>query len=198
MQNVSCNTKKNVMIGISGELLALVQLVLIVLILCCLFWLAVSIKKKYTVGKVSSIVIILILSYPFLESYHQAYTLKKNVKKDLMTLNFQLNDNFEIPQSSESDNFLGKLQTIRIEISKEDKLKLINQIVKSKNYKELKNENEIRLEREKTYFPKYFLNSKYPEYYSRKIKTKIENKQITIDLQINILKNIIEYEKWEK
>jgi hypothetical protein len=93
---------------------------------------------------------------------------------------------------------LGKLQTIQIEISKEDKLKLINQIVKSKNYKELKNENEIRLEHEKTYLPKYFLNSKYPEYYSRKIKTKIENKQITIDLQISILKNIIEYDKWEK
>ena len=186
------------MIGISGELLALVQLILIALILCCLFWLAVSIKKKYTVGKVLSIVIILILSYPFLESYYQAYTLKKNVKKDLMTLNFQLNDNFEIPQSSESDNFLGKLQTIQIEISKEDKLKLINQIVKSKNYKELKNENEIRLEHEKTYLPKYFLNSKYPEHYSRKIKTKIENKQITIDLQIKILKNIIEYDKWEK
>lgn len=186
------------MIGISGELLALVQLILIVLILCCLFWLAVSIKKKYTVGKVLSIVIILILSYPFLESYYQGYTLKKNAKKDLMTLNFQLNDNFEILQSSGNDNFLGKLQTIQIEISKEDKLKLINQIVKSKNFKELKNENEIHLEHEKTYLPKYFLNSKYPEYYSRKIKTKIENKQITIDLQINILKNIIEYEKWEK
>lgn len=186
------------MIGISGELLALVQLILIVLILCCLFWLVVSIRKKSTIGKILSIVIILFLSYPFLESYYKSYTLKNNVKKDLKTLKFQLNDNFEIPQSSGSDNFLGKHQTTQIEISNEDKLKLINQIVKSKNYKELKNENEIRLEHEKTYLPKYFLNSKYPEYYSRKIKTKIKNKQITIDLQIDSIRNILYYDKWEK
>ena len=79
-----------------------------------------------------------------------------------------------------------------------ERIKLINEIVKSKNFKELKNENEIRLEHEKTYLPKYFLNSKYPEYYSRKIKTKIENKQITIDLQIDSIRNILEYDKWEK
>ncbi|HLO72753.1 MAG TPA: hypothetical protein VK164_02350 [Flavobacterium sp.] len=186
------------MIGINGELLGLIYIALIVLTLCCFFWLAVSIRKKYTIGKVLSISIILFLSYPLLEYNYKAYTLKKNVENDLKTLQFQLNDNFEISLSSGSDDFLGKSQTTQIEISNEDKLKLINQIVKSKNYKELKNENEIRLEHEKTYLPKYFLNSKYPEYYSRKLQSNIENKHIEMELKIYIMGNLIELDKWEK
>jgi predicted nucleic-acid-binding Zn-ribbon protein len=186
------------MIGINGELIAFLQLISIVLIICCLFWLAVSIRKKYTVGKILSIVIILFLSYPFLESYYKTYALRNNVKKDLNILKFQLNDNFEIPLSYGSDSFLGKNQTTKIAITAEDKSKLINQIVNSKNFKVINTEKKILLENEKTYLSQYFLNYKYPEYYSRKVKTKIENKQITIDLHVDIIENVIEYHKWEK
>ena len=120
------------------------------------------------------------------------------MKKDLNILNFQLNDDFEIPLSFGSEIFLGMSQTTTVKISSEDKLRLIDQIVQSKNYKELKNENDIRIEHEKTYLPKYYFNYKYPEYYSRKIKTNIQNKQITIDLQIDLLRDQLKYDKWEK
>lgn len=183
------------MIGLGSPLL--IYIVLIVLIICCLFWLTISIIKKYNIGKIFSIILILLLSYPFFDDYYRVYTFKNNLKKDLNILNFQLNDDFEIPVSFGSDNFLGKSQTTTIEISSEDKLRLIDQIVQSKNYKELKNENEIRIEHDKTYLPEYYFNYKYPEYYSRKIKTKIDNKQVQIDLKIDLLRDVLEYSKWE-
>ncbi len=184
------------MIGLGSSLL--IYVILIVLIICCLFWLIISIRKKYTIGKIISIILIILLSFPFFDEYYRGYTFKNNVKKDLNILNFQLNDDFEIPLSFGSENFLGKSQTTTVKISSEDKLRLIDQIVQSKNYKELKNENDIRIEHEKTYLPKYYFNYKYTEYYSRKIKTNIQNKQITIDLQIDLLRDQLKYDKWEK
>lgn len=183
------------MIGLGSPIL--IYIVLFFLIICCLFWLIISIIKKYTVGKVVSIILILLLSFPFFDNYYRAYSFKNSVKNDLKILNFQLTDDFKIPVSFGSDNFLGKSQTTTLEISSEDKLRLIDQIVKSKNYKELKNEKEIRIEHDKTYLPEYFFNYKYPKYYSRKIKTKIENKQIQMDLQIDTIRDVLEYSKWE-
>ena len=184
------------MIGLSSPVL--IYIVLIVLIICCLFWLTISIIKKYTIGKILSIIFILLLSFPFFDDYYRAYTFKNNVKKDLNILNFQLNDDFEIPVSVGSDNFLGKSQITTIEISSEDKLRLIDQIVQSKNYIELKDENESSIAHDKAYLPEYFFNYKYPKYYTRKIKTKIENKEIEIDLNFNLFRDVIEYSKWEK
>ncbi|MEC5395325.1 hypothetical protein [Bergeyella sp. RCAD1439] len=115
--------------------------------------------KKYTIGKIISIILILLLSYPFFDIYYKVYFFKNNVKKDLNILNFQLNDDFEILGSVGSDNFLGKSQITTIEISNEDKLRLIDQIVQSKNYKELKDENESNIAYDKAYPPEYFLTS---------------------------------------
>ncbi|MDY3319560.1 hypothetical protein PG637_09160 [Riemerella anatipestifer] len=184
------------MVGLSSPVL--IYIVLIVLIICCLFWLTISIIKKYTIGKIISIILILLLSYPFFDIYYKSYFFKNNVKKDLNILNFQLNDDFEILSSVGSDDFLGKSQITTIEISNEDKLRLIDQIVQSKNYKELKDENESSIAYDKAYPPEYFFNVKYPEYYTRKITTKIENKEIEIDLKIDLFRDVIEYSKWEK
>ena len=186
------------MIGISGESLTLAYLVLIFLIIVCFFWLAISIIKKYTVGKIVSVVLILLLSYPFFEKYYRDYVFNNDLKKDLKTLNFKLNDDFKIPLRYGSHDFQGRSQTTQIEISYNDKLKLIDQIIQSKNYLELKNENEILLNHDNSNLLKYYLNCKYPEYYSRKLKSKIENKHIEIELKIYIMGNIIELDIWEK
>lgn len=177
----------------------LIYVVIFFLIILCLFWLAISIIKKFKIGKIISIILILLLTYPLFEDFYSSYTFKNNVKKDLKILNFELNDDFTIPVSFGDDNYLtGKSQTTTLKISSEDKLRLIDQISNSKNFKELKTENEIRIEHDKIYLPKYFFNYKYPKYYSRKINTKIDNKQVTIDLQIDLLSDQLEYSKWER
>lgn len=116
----------------------------------------------------------------------QNYTLKNNIKKDLKTLNFHLNDNFDFQRATSSDNFLGKGMSVNITITNDDKLKLIEEIKRSKNYKNLNTETDMRFENHKKLTPNYSLNYKYPEYYSRKIAFKVEKTITKIDSKINI------------
>lgn len=186
------------MIGIDSNAIALIYILILFLILCCSIWLIVSIIKKYTIGKIISTLLILILLYPFFDNLYSAFTLKNDIKEDLRTLNLELDDNFDVIENSMSDNFLGKRVNPKIEISNKDRMKLIGQIVTSENYMELKNENDYQILRQEYYNSKLLYNFKYPYYYSRKINTKIENKLVVIDLKIDLRKDILEYEKWEK
>lgn len=184
------------MIGVGNP--AIIYLLSIILIVACVIWLVVSIIKKYTIGKIVSIILILLLAFPFFNNFYRSYERKNNVIKDLQTLNLRLNDKFNIMENFESYNFGGDLQHFSIEISDNDQEKIINQIVNSKSFQEKKNENYVFMDNDYNDNREYLLNYKYPQYYTRKIKTKIDGKLVAIDLEIGLKDNVITYSKWEK
>lgn len=187
------------MIGLGNP--AIIYLFSIILIIGCIIWLVISIIKKYTIGKIVSTILILLLIFPFLANFYGSYERKRNVIKDLQTLNIQLNDKFSITESYESYdtyNLGGNLQNVSIEISDKDQAKIINQIVTSENFKEEENESYVFLRNDYDDDSQYLLNYKYPQYYRRKIKTKIDDKIIAIDLEIGMRNNVLKYSKWEK
>ncbi|SKB75716.1 hypothetical protein SAMN05660477_01061 [Soonwooa buanensis] len=184
------------MIGVGNP--AIIYLLLIFLIISCIIWLVISIIKKYTVGKIVSTILILLFAFPFMDDFYRSYERKNNVIKDLQTLNLRLNDKFSIIENYESYIFGGNLQHFSIEISDKDQEKIINQIVNSKNFQEKKNENYVFLDNDYNDNREYLINYKYPQYYTRKIKTKIDGKMLAIDLEIGLKDHVLKYSKWEK
>ncbi|MFW2136419.1 hypothetical protein ACK2M7_09100 [Chryseobacterium sp. TY4] len=168
------------MIGVGNP--AIIYLLLIFLIISCIIWLVISIIKKYTVGKIVSIILILLFAFPFMDDFYRSYERKHNVIKDLQTLNLRLNDKFSIIENFESYNLGGNMHNFSIEISNKDQEKIINQIVTSDNFQEKKNENDLVMDHDDKDNREYLLNYKYPQYYTRKIQTKIDGKTVAINL----------------
>ncbi len=184
------------MIGLGNP--AIIYLLLIFLIISCIIWLVVSIIKKYRVGIIVSTILILLFAFPFMDNIYRSYERKNNVVKDLKTLNLRLNDKFSIIENFDSYNLGGNMHNFSIEISNKDQEKIINQILTSDNFQKKKNENYLFMDHDDRDNREYLLNYKYPQYYTRKIQTKIDGKIVAIDLEIGLENNVLTYAKWEK
>ena len=174
-------------------------IILIILTVCFLFWLINSIRRKNKIGIILPLIFFLFVGYLFSLNYiDEKKIANDDVKKDLSVVGLKLDDNFKILENNVS-GMPERNQNTKIEISNTDKQRLITEIIKSKNYKDLKSDEDIAKDSEKDdrYTSKEILNYKYPEFYSREFYTYIDNIPTRFFLQINLKSNILEYQKIE-
>lgn len=116
----------------------------------------------------------------------------------MQVINLNLKDTFKILENDVS-GMPERYQKTKIEISNADKQKLIEEIINSKNYEDLKTEEDIKKNSEKDdrYTSKNILNYKYPDFYSREFYTEINNIPTRFFLKLDIKSNELEYQKIE-
>ncbi len=156
-------------------------------------------EKNSKVGLAISIVMIVMVVLALLTNTIDELTIsKKDVINDLKYIDIELKDDFKIT----NNKVIGmpeRIQKTEIEISKEDKDRLINDIKNSANFKSFTNEQEIANDTESlpyTINGKVF-NFKYPKFYSREIFSEIENFSTRIFLSIDNNSNTLKYQKIE-
>lgn len=150
-------------------------------------------------GIILPIMFFLFVGYLFSINYIDGKTISnEDVKKDLKVINFKLNDNFKILENNVSET-PERNQKTKIEISNTDKQNLISEIINSKNYENLKSDDDIRInsEKENRFTSHEILNYKYPDFYSREFYTDIDNIPTRFFLQLDVKSNILEYQKIE-
>lgn len=142
-------------------------LVWLILILLILIWLFISFKKKRKLGIIiSSIFFLVLISFYFSNEIEELKFGKKDVSNDLKNLNIIFEDDFKIIDNKIS-GMPERYQDTKLLISKKDRNKIIYDIKNSKNFKKLKNEEEIINNSEE------ILNFKYPYFYSKGILKKL-------------------------
>ncbi|MCA4777813.1 hypothetical protein [Empedobacter stercoris] len=174
-------------------------IILVILTTCCLIWLFISIKKKSKIGIIIPILFFLFVGFLFSLNYIDENTISnEDVKNDLQVINLNLKDTFKILENDVS-GMPERYQKTKIEISNADKQKLIEEIINSKNYEDLKTEEDIKKNSEKDdrYTSKNILNYKYPDFYSREFYTEINSIPTRFFLKLDIKSNELEYQKIE-
>ena len=116
----------------------------------------------------------------------------------MQVINLNLKDTFKILENDVS-GMPERYQKTKIEISNTDKQNLISEIINSKNFENLKSNEDIRINSEKKnrYLSNDILNYKYPDFYSREFYTEINNIPTRFFLKLDIKSNELEYQKIE-
>lgn len=166
-------------------------LVWLILILLILIWLFISFKKKRKLGIIiSSVFFLVLISFYFSNEIEELKFGKKDVSNDLKNLNIIFEDDFKIIDNKIS-GMPERYQDTKLLISKKDRNKIIYDIKNSKNFKKLKNEEEIINKSEE------ILNFKYPYFYSKGIFKKIDNYPTKILIFINDNNDTLNYQRIE-
>lgn len=175
----------------------LILLVIISIIGISLFIISKKKKSKFGIGISILLFIIVILS--FMTNSIDEWTIsKKDVISDLSHVNIKLQDNFKIIKNDVS-GMPERIQKTTIEISPEDKNRIIEKIKTSKNYKSYSGKQDITNDNDQTEFgfSREIYNFHYPEFYSIETYTEIDNYPTKLFVSIDKKRNIIEYQRIE-
>ena len=175
-------------------------LIWIILILLILIWLIISLKKKRVFAIiVSSLLFLFFISFYFSNDIEELQFNKENVRKDLKSLNINLNDDFKII-NNEISGMPERYQETKLLISTNERKRLIKEIINSENFKNLYNDDEIIIEYETNsrIGKEEILNYKYPDFYSKEILKRIDNYPTRILVYINENSDTLSYHKIEE
>lgn len=180
-----------------GLIYGLIFLLIISLLTIALF--IYSIKKKLIIGKIISVLLIVGIASCFLTNNIDEWTISnKEVITDLHHIDINLSDKFKIT-NNEVTGMPERNQVTEIIISEKDKLKIIEDIQKSSNFKDFKSRKEYLADTSLSLFNKegqiinyYYENSFHREKYSR-----IDNYPTQISLTINTQNNKVHYLRLE-
>src|ERR1035437_7546777 len=156
-------------------------------------------KKKSKIGLAVSIIMLLLVIFALLTNTIDEFSIsKKDIISDLKHIDIELQDDFEITNNKVT-GMPERIQETEIQISKEDKDRIIKQIRNSANFKSFANKSELSndTDTEQFGFSDKILNFKYPEFYSRETYTKIGNFPTRLFLSIYDNSNIIKYQRIE-
>jgi len=165
-----------------------------------LIWLIISLKKKRVFAIiVSSLLFLFFISFYFSNDIEELQFNKENVRKDLKSLNINLNDHFKII-NNEISGMPERYQETKLLISTNERKRLIKEIINSENFKNLYNDDEIIIEYETNsrIGKEEILNYKYPDFYSKEILKRIDNYPTRILVYINENSDTLSYHKIEE
>lgn len=165
-----------------------------------LIWLIISLKKKRVFAIiVSSLLFLFFISFYFSNDIEELQFNKENVRKDLKSLNINLNDDFKII-NNEISGMPERYQETKLLISTNERKRLIKEIINSENFKNLYNDDEIIIEYETNsrIGKEEILNYKYPDFYSKEILKRIDNYPTRILVYINENSDTLSYHKIEE
>ena len=134
-------------------------------------------KKKSKVGLTISIAMIAIVILTLLTNTIDELTIsKKDIVSDLKYIDIKLKDDFEI-SNNKVTGMPERIQETEIQITQNDKDRLISEIKNSANFKSFANELEITtdIDTEQLGTSGKIFNFKYPSFYSRETYAIINN-----------------------
>jgi hypothetical protein len=156
-------------------------------------------RKKSKVGLTISVVMIILVILALLTNTIDKFTIsKKDIVSDLKHINIELKDDFKITHNKVT-GMPERIQETEIQISKQDKDRIVNEIRNSENFKSFASESELSKDTDTEQFgtsDKIF-NFKYPEFYSRETYTKIDDFPTRLFLSIYENSNTIKYQRIE-
>lgn len=175
---------------------------LVLLLIIAIIGVVVFIISKRTKSKIGiyiSVFLFLVVISSLMTNYIDEWTIsKKDVISDLKNVNIELRNNFKITNNNVS-GMPERTQKTTIEISSEDKARIIEQITTAKNYKAYPTNQNISDDTEATSlgFSKEIYNFQYPEFYSIETYSNIDNYPTRLFVTIDKKRNIIEYQRIE-
>ena len=180
-----------------GILIGLV--LLIIFILAGIGLLIYSRKKKSKIGLAVSIIMISIVVFALLtNTIDELRISKKDIVSDLRNINIELKDDFKITYNNVT-GMHERIHETEIQISNNDKDRIIKEIRSSSNFKEFSNDQELINDTNTEQFgtsDKIF-NFKYPRSYSRETYLNIDNFPTRLFVTIYENSNTLRYERIE-
>lgn len=176
---------------------ATLLLIIIAFIAIAIF--IISTKRNSRVGIVISVFLFLIIIYSLMINYIDQWKVtKKDILADLKNVNIELIDDFEIIDNQVS-GMPERIQKTIIEISSEDKNRIIKQIETAENYKSYWTTQEIAEEKQEIGFGDYkeIYHFQYPTFYSVQTYKSIENYPTRLIVDLDKNKNVIKYQRIE-
>lgn len=156
-------------------------------------------KKKSKIGLTISVIMIAVVILALLTNTIDEFTIsKKDIISDLKHIDIELKDDFKITNNKVT-GMPERIQKTEIQISQNDKDRIISEIRNSTNFKSFANEKELANDMETEQFgttDKIF-NFKYPEFYSRETYKKIDNFPTRLFISVYDNTNIIKYQRIE-
>lgn len=154
-------------------------------------------KKKSKIGMTISVIMILIVISALLTNTMDEFTISKNdIITDLKHIDIELKGDFKITKNKVT-GFPERIQETEIQITQKDKERIISEIRNSTNFKSFANEKELANDTEQYEISDKIFNFKYPELYSRRTYTKIDNFPTRLFLSIYDNSNKIKYQRIE-
>ncbi len=156
-------------------------------------------KKKSIVGLIASILILSVVLLCLLGNTIDELTIsKEDVFKDLKHLAIDFKDDFEIVDN-EVTGMPERYQTTQIRVSQRDKEVLVRSIVNSDNFKSLVDEqgNMKYYTADAPESEDAIHNFRYPSFYVRELKLRLDNFPTRLRLSIYDTTNIILYQRIE-
>ena len=156
-------------------------------------------KKKSKIGLTISVIMIVSVILTLLTNTIDEFCIsKKDVISDLKHIGIELKDDFKIT----NNNVTGmpeRIQETEIQISREQKDRIISEIRNSANFISYANESELSSDKNTEQFgtSDIIFNFKYPKFYSRETYTKIDNLPTRLFVSIYDNSNTIKYQRIE-
>lgn len=181
-------------------------MIFIYCLILLLFYLSIGISlfiysrmKKSKIGLIISVMMILfVILVLFTNKIDEITISKKEIITDLKHIEIELEDDFIIT-NNEVTGLPERIQETEIQITQNDKNRIINKIKNSVNFKLFANEQEMFKDKETEQFGTSgkVLNFKYPEFYSREKYLKIDNISTRLFVSIYDNKNTLKYQRIE-
>jgi hypothetical protein len=156
-------------------------------------------KKKSKVGLTISLIMIVLVILALLTNTIDEFTIsKKDISTDLKHIDIELKGDFEIINNKVT-GMPERIQETEIQVTQQDKDRIISEIRNSANFKSFANEQELAKDNDTEQFgtsDKIF-NFRYPEFYSREKHTKIDNLPTRLFISIYDNSNTIKYQRIE-
>ena len=156
-------------------------------------------KKKSKVGLTISIIMIVLVILALLTNTIDEFTIsKKDIITDLKHIDIELKADFEITNNKVT-GMPERIQETEIQITQNDKDRIINEIKNSANFKSFANGRELSNDTDTEQFgtSNKIFNFKYPEFYSRETCSIIDNIPTRLFLSIYDNTNTLKYQRIE-